>query len=87
MSDEGGDKRYLLSKGNSPKGQLLAALAVFNRAETMCGVVLLQLLLCVFLLLFAFSTPICSHFCNGTRLNFSTIRKPGKTIFFTKENF
>jgi hypothetical protein len=26
--------RYLLSKGNSQKGQLLAALAVFNREET-----------------------------------------------------
>ncbi len=45
--------RYLLSKENSQKGQLLAALAVFNREETMCGVVLLQLhsmfLLCAFL--------------------------------------
>jgi hypothetical protein len=61
-------------------------LAIFNREETLYGVVLLQLLVRVFLCSLHFP-PLCSHFCNGARLDFPPSENQAKTIFFHKANF
>jgi hypothetical protein len=88
VSDDEGDKVLCFLREIPRKGKLLAALAVFNRQETMCGV-------CSSV---ATPPPFVSFFCSlhfppfvltfamgPARLHFSTIRKPGKTNFFTKE--